>query len=268
LQSIPKNIRPRNTESPVYDRALLLHGSKRNEVLSLAEIEQYGRDSFADPDYLSIYGMSPREWYRCGIRLLGRTAVECTRDALGDRIGRDVASVAACMPSNQFVVIDPFAGSCNTLFWILRHLPYSEGIGFESDENVLELTHRNLAALGQKIEVVHGDYARLLERYRFPEDRGIVVFVAPPWGSALDEVQGLDRNRTTPSIREVIEQVVRRFSQHKMLFTIQVYEKVSVSSLNGIRTRLDWTELRIYDINERGRNHGVLLGTKGWAPTR
>jgi hypothetical protein len=104
---------------------------------------------------------------------------------------------------------------------------------------VLELTHRNLAALGQKIEVVHGDYARLLERYRFPEDRGIVVFVAPPWGSALDEVQGLDLNRTTPSIREVIEQVVRRFSQHKMLFTIQVYEKVSVSSLNGIRTRLD-----------------------------
>jgi hypothetical protein len=34
--------------SAVYDRALLLHGSKRNQVLSLAEIEQYGLDSFAD----------------------------------------------------------------------------------------------------------------------------------------------------------------------------------------------------------------------------
>jgi len=78
----------------VHDRALLLHGCKRNEVLNLAEIEQYGLDSFADADYISIYGMPPREWYRRGVRLLGRTAVECTRDALGDHIGRDVASVA------------------------------------------------------------------------------------------------------------------------------------------------------------------------------
>jgi hypothetical protein len=210
--------------------------------------------------------MKPREWYGCGIRLLGRTAVECTRDALGDRIGHDVASVATRMPSDQLVVFDPFAGSCNTLFWILRRLPDSEGIGFESDAKVFELTHRNLAALGQRIEVVHGDYARLLERYRFPEDRGIVAFVAPPWGTALDEVQGLDLNRTTPSISEVIGQFVRQFSEHEMLFAIQAYEKVSAASLNQIQTRFDWTELRIYDINEKGWNHGVLLGSHGWKP--
>jgi hypothetical protein len=247
---------------------LLLHGSKSNEVLSLAEIQQYGLDSFGDADYVSVYGMKPREWYGCGIRLLGRTAVECTRDALADRIGRDLASVARPMPSDQLVVFDPFAGSCNTLFWILRHLPKAEGIGFESDSQVFELTHRNLAALGHRIEVVHGDYARLLERYRFSEDRGIVAFVAPPWGTALDEVQGLDLSRTTPPISDVIEQVVRGFSRHKLLFAIQVYEKVNASSLNGIRTRLDWTELRISDINERGRNHGVLLGSHGWKPPR
>ena len=131
----------------VHDRALLLYGCKRNEVLNLAEIEQYGLDSFADADYISIYGMPPREWYRRGVRLLGRTAVECTRDALGDHIGRDVASVAIRMPANQFVVIDPFAGSCNTLFWILRSLPNSDAVAFESDQQVFELTHHNLAAL-------------------------------------------------------------------------------------------------------------------------
>jgi hypothetical protein len=95
------NERTGNAQSRVYDRALLLHGSKRNEILTLAEIEQYGLDSFADADHISIYGMPPREWYRHGIRMLGRTAVECTRDALGDRIGRDVASVAERMPSTQ-----------------------------------------------------------------------------------------------------------------------------------------------------------------------
>src|SRR6201981_3209102 len=157
LRNLPKDEHPRDATLPVHERALLLHGCKRNEVLSLGEIEQYGLDSFGNTDYVSIYGMPPREWYGCGICLLGRTVVECTGDALGDRIGRDVASVAACMPSNQFVVIDPFAGSCNTLFWILRHLPDSEGIGFESDAKVFELTHRNLTVLGQRIEVVNGD---------------------------------------------------------------------------------------------------------------
>jgi RNA cap guanine-N2 methyltransferase len=255
-----------NAQSRVYDRALLLHGSRRNEMLTLAEIEQYGLDSFADADYVSIYGMPPREWYRHGIRLLGRTAVECTRDALGDRIGLDVASVAERMPSTQLVVIDPFAGSCNTLFWILRHLPNSEGIAFESDQQVFELTHRNLATLDQRIELVDGDYVRLLEECRVPEDRGIVAFVAPPWGTALDEVQGLDLRRTTPPITDVIERIARQFPKHKTLFAMQVYEKVSATSLSEVQTRLDWTELRIYDINEKGRNHGILLGTKGWAP--
>jgi hypothetical protein len=257
---------PSNSSSLVYDRALLLHGCKRNEMLTLAEIEQYGLDSFADADYISIYGMPPREWYRHGIRLLGRTAVECTRDALGERIGHDVASVAARMPSSQLVVIDPFAGSCNTLFWILRHLPNSEGIAFESDQQVFELTHRNLVALDQRVELLHGDYVRLLEERRVPQDRGIVAFVAPPWGTALDEVQGLDLRLTTPPISEVIEQIARQFPKHKILIAMQVYEKVAAPSLTQVQTRLDWTELRIYDINEKGGNHGILLGTKGWLP--
>ena len=260
------NERHRNPASPVYDRALLLHGSKRNELLTLSEIEQYGLDSFADANYISIYGMPPREWYRHGIRLLGRTVVECTRDALGDRIGLDIASVAERMPSSQLVVIDPFAGSCNTLFWILRHLPNSEGIAFESDPQVFELTHCNLAALDQKIEFFHGHYVKLLEERRVEGDRGIVAFVAPPWGTALDEVEGLDLRHTTPPISEVIEQIARQFPKHKILFATQVYEKVREASLTEIQTQLDWTELRIYNINEKGRNHGVLLGTKRWAP--
>jgi len=251
----------------VYDRALLLHEPKRNEVLALAEIKQYGLDSFADADYISLYGMRPEEWYGCGVRVLGRTAVECTRDALGDRMSFDIASAARRMPSTQFVVIAPFASSCNSLFWILRHLPNSAGIAYESNQQVFDLTHRNLAAIGQTIELILGDYAGLLEKLRIPDDRGIVAFVAPPWGTALDEVHGLDLSRTTPPITEVIEKFSHRFSASNILFATQVYEKISASSLRNVQTRLDWSDLRIYDINERGRNHGLLLGTKGWVPS-
>ena len=127
------------------------------------------------------------------------------------------------------------------LFWILRHLPNSEGIAFESDSQVFELTRRNLTVLKQRIELVHGDYVGLLEERRVREDRGIVAFVAPPWGTALDEVQGLDLRCTTPPIIEVIEQFGHRFPTHKMLFAMQLHEKVNATSLNQLRMRLVFT---------------------------
>ena len=48
---------------PRHDRSLLLHGTKRNEVLTLAEVRRYGSDSFGDPNYIKIYGATPPEWY-------------------------------------------------------------------------------------------------------------------------------------------------------------------------------------------------------------
>jgi len=92
---------------PAYDRALLL-GPKRNEVLGLEEVVRYGRESFADPDYVSSYGLRPADWYGKGVRLLGRTVVECTRDRLGDLIGQDIARLASEAPGAVPVVVDPF----------------------------------------------------------------------------------------------------------------------------------------------------------------
>src|SRR5215471_12142825 len=76
-----------------YDRSFLLTGTKRNTVLELWEVERYGIDSYGDAEWVSIYGLRPSEWYARGVRLLGRTVVECTRDRLGDAIGREVAAL-------------------------------------------------------------------------------------------------------------------------------------------------------------------------------
>ena len=75
-----------------YNRELLLRGPKRHEVLELWEVQRYGSDSFGDSDYVSIFDLGPADWHAKGVRLLGRTAVECTRDALGDAIGKDIAA--------------------------------------------------------------------------------------------------------------------------------------------------------------------------------
>ena len=92
-------------------------------MLELWEVQRYGSDSYGDADYVSVYGMRPADWYAAGVRLLGRTAVECTRDVLGNAIGKDIAAISARAPRTRGVlVIDPFAGSGNTLYWILRRM--------------------------------------------------------------------------------------------------------------------------------------------------
>jgi hypothetical protein len=90
-----------------YNRQLLLHEPKRSQVLALQEVQQYGADSFGDPEYVSLYGLTPTAWYVRGVRILGRTAVECTRGRLGDLIGRDIADIArTAFDTKASVVID------------------------------------------------------------------------------------------------------------------------------------------------------------------
>ena len=186
-----------NDQRPLYDRELLLLGAKRNAVLELWEVQRYGSDSYGETDYVSIYGMRPADWHVKGVRLLGRTAVECTRDRLGDAVGKDVAAIAATRPpSTPALVVDPFAGSGNTLYWLLRHLPGSRGVGFESDAAVFRLTRHNIAALTLPIDILNTDYLSGLAGISVASDQLLIIFIAPPWGDAFDRTSGVDLRRT------------------------------------------------------------------------
>ena len=154
------------TRPPHYDRDFLLSPGKRNQVMALWEVEKFGTDSFGDPDYVSIYSMRPAEWYARGVRLLARTTLEAVRDRLGAMIGQDVARRVAKVPAGTpFGVIDPFAGSCNGLYWVLRHVPNATARGFELDETVFALTSRNLVLLFSLVKIDPGPAVR------FSDDR-------------------------------------------------------------------------------------------------
>jgi hypothetical protein len=256
-----------NDRRPMYDRELLLDGARRDAVLELWEVQHYGSDSFGDADYVSVYGLRPVDWYGRGVRLLGRTAVECTRDALADAIGLDVARVAANVPAvARALVVDLFAGSGNTLYWLLRHLPGARGVGFESDAGVFRLTRNNLAALTLPIDILNTGYLSGLTGLSVVPDELLIAFIAPPWGDALDRTSGLDLRRTMPPITEIVDFLFHQFSQDRLLCAIQVHETVLPASVAELRTRFEWSTLRVYELNARGQNHGLLLGSKGWAP--
>ena len=256
-----------NDQRPRYDRELLLGDAKRNAVLEMWEVERYGSDSYGDADYVSVYGMRPTGWYAKGVRLLGRTVVECTRDLLADAIGKDVASAAAIVPAmTGRVIVDPFAGSGNTLYWLLRHLPNARGVGFESDPGVFRLTRQNMAALALPIDIQNTGYQSGLARLLVAPGELLIAFIAPPWGDALDRTSGLDLRRTTPPITEIVDVLRHAFSRNRLLCAIQVHEIVLPVSLAEVRSRFEWSRLRVYELNTPGQNHGILLGTRGWTP--
>jgi predicted RNA methylase len=250
---------------PRYDRALLL-GSKRNEVLTLDEVRLYGEDSFGDPDYVSVYGLSPAQWYARGVRLMGRTAVECTRDRLAGAMAADIAALAGAAGAASRLALDLFAGSGNTLYWITRETGARRGIGFELDPGVYQLASGNLARLGLGVELRPQDYASGLAALGEPDEDLLIVFLAPPWGDALREGAGLDLDRTQPPVAQAVDVVTGLLGRRRLLFAVQVYERVEPASQAALTTRFEWSSARVYGLNEPGFNHGLLLGTHGWSP--
>lgn len=251
-------------QPPRYDRALLL-GSKRNDVLTLDEVRRYGEDSFGDQDYVSVYGLSPAQWHARGVRLLGRTAVECTRDRLASAMARDIAAVADAAGPGSRLALDLFAGSGSTLYWITRETG-ARGIGFELDPGVHELASSNLARLGLGVELRRRDYAHGLAELGSPAEDLVIVFMAPPWGDALREGCGLDLARTQPPVAQAADVVTGLLGHRRLLFAVQVYERVEPASQAALTARFAWSCVHVYGLNEPGFNHGLLLGTHGWSP--
>jgi hypothetical protein len=251
-----------------FDRWLLL-GEKRNEVLGLSEVQGYGTDTFGDPEYVSIYGLKPADWYGKGVRLLGRTTVECTRDLFADLIGRDVAAAAGSAPGvSGSVVVDPFAGSGNTLYWLTRWVEPGRSVGFELDDVVFALTRENLSIMGLGIEILHEGFETGMRCLSVLGDALVIVFLSPPWGAALDEEFGLDLRRTTPPVADIVAFAMDVFAQNKLLFAVQAYELVEPESLAELTRVFDWSAVSVYDINPHAKNPGLVLGSVGWTPEK
>jgi hypothetical protein len=153
-----------------------------------------------------------------------------------------------------------FAGSCNTLFWMLAYLPGCRAVGSELDAGVFELTTRNLAIVGSSIELRHGDYLTGWSALDVADDAVVVGFIAPPWGKALSPSGVLDLRRTVPPAGEVVDAVLARFAG-PLICAVQVYEATDSTSLRELAARFKRSTMMTYRFNVPGQNHGRGLGT-------
>ena len=197
--------------------------------------------------------------------ILARTCLEAVKDPLGNKIGEDIANIVRRAAGDRAIgVVDPFAGSCNCLYAILRHLNGAKGIGFELDPTVFELTTSNIAQLDAPIDLIRGSYKDLVGSRRHSADHLIVVFLAPPWGDALQPHTGLHLDRTKPPILEIVHNFEQIYGAQPVLYATEAHEVNEPKALKAVEAAFDWSDLRIYDVNVPGLQHGVLLGTCRW----
>jgi hypothetical protein len=120
--------------------------------------------------------------------------------------------------------------------------------------------------MGLGIEVLHEGYEPGLRGLEVSDDVLVIVFLSPPWGTALDEEAGLDLRRTTPPVAEIVALAMSVFHHNKLLFAIQAYELIEAESLAELTRRFDWSSFNVYDINAHAKNPGLVLGAVGWTP--
>ena len=91
-----------------------------------------------------------------------------------------------------------------------------------------------------------------------------MVYLAPPWGDALDARTGLDLGRTKPPVAEIVADFERVYRDSPILYVVEVHERLAPEPLAALRAAFGWSDLRVFDIAGPTGRHGVLLGTKRW----
>lgn len=238
-----------------------LLGEKQSVMLSLDEIQRVGEEFYEDPEGLQLYGMRPRDYFEIGVRITGRTAIECSNDprAIGQaNVVRDVLSreFSGRSPS----ALDLFTGSGNSLYHLARSTNAVTAVGFELDDNVYELTRKNFEQIGFQALLERGSYKDLLRPEVLPRDNPCAVLVSPPWGAAFSFTGGLDLRRTEPPVIEILSFVRERLPHHELIFVIQTHECTVAESVTAITAgRAVYAEGIIHATARPERNQAYLV---------
>ncbi|MEU8512895.1 hypothetical protein AB0C76_15080 [Kitasatospora sp. NPDC048722] len=208
-----------------------LLGDLRTTVLTGEQLCEAGRLIYGRPNRLSLYGIPAPRMEAAGIRLLGRTTIECCIDDYADAVADTLVGLHTGIPheDDEPLVVDLFCGSGN----FSHHLGTRLGAtvyAAELDPAVHAATRHNLDRIGARTRLHLGDYRDLLGKLtaRGPRD---TYFVEPPWGPAFTPA-GLDLTRTSPPVPTILDDIRRSRDGRPCLVAIKTNDQIAHDSLN------------------------------------
>ncbi|GAB7184281.1 hypothetical protein ATKI12_4112 [Kitasatospora sp. Ki12] len=159
---------PEPVDSAAYfDLRARLLGPLRNRPLTSGQLCEVGRIVCGHPDGLSLYGIPAPRMAAHGIRLLGRTALECVKDPHPALVAAALTDVLAGLPVSgaRPVIADLFCGSGNLGHQLGRLLGPRFGhrvLATELDPLVHAATRHNLTLVDSPVRLHHAGYRDLL----------------------------------------------------------------------------------------------------------
>lgn len=207
-----------------------LLGPLRNRLLTPDQLCEAGRLMCGRSEDLSLYGIPAPEMEARGIRLLGRTAVECTKDPHPVAVAGVIAEIEATAPGTgcEAMVVDLFCGSGNFGHHLGRCLDRPV-YASELDPVVHEACRRNLDRVGSTVDLRLADYRDLLGALPARSERDVYI-VEPSWGPAFTP-EGLDLTRTSPPVPEIIRDIQRSRDYAPCLVVVETGDRVVHGSL-------------------------------------
>ncbi|MEW1868595.1 class I SAM-dependent methyltransferase [Streptomyces caelestis] len=223
------------SEEPAHADYLALRnrllGPLRDRFLTTDQLCEAGRIMCGRPESLSLYGIPAPEMDARGIRILGRTAVECTKDPHPVAVAGVITDIEATAPAadGEAMVVDLFCGSGNIGHHLGRCLDRPV-YASELDPVVHEAGRRNLDRVGSTVRLRHADYRDLLGALPARSERDIYI-VEPSWGQAFTP-EGLDLTRTSPPVPEIIGHIQRSRDHVPCLVVVETSDRVVRGSLD------------------------------------
>ena len=219
-------------------RQELLGQPLATQTLGLRETRRAAKRLSGNARDLRLFGMGTLAWYSRGIRILGRTAVEVTRDPQARFLARAAAATLHEHGHKIHDVVDPFVGSGNLLYHVVKETKAARGLGIDVDPKVLELTRLNFARIRKlgrladaAIELYEGDWSQSVG---FSYDDATLVIVMPPWGEAYTE-KGLDLRKTNPPVLQLLGQLSAGRGDGSLFALVHVVPHVVVEPIEEIR---------------------------------
>jgi len=210
-------------------RAELL-GPSRNRVLAGRELINAGTLIYGRPDGLALYGVPAPLMAARGLRLLGRTVIECSVDAYVENFAETIASPELGASAwTGGIVADLFCGSGNFGYHLGRRLGMPVHAS-EIDPLVYAATRHNFQTMSIDVRLKHTDYRNLLHQLPAPSVNDIYI-IEPPWGTAFTE-DGLDLMMTSPPVPGILADIQGSRLGHPCFIAIKTNDQISNDSLS------------------------------------
>ncbi|MBF0443786.1 MAG: RsmD family RNA methyltransferase [Oligoflexales bacterium] len=243
-------------------RSLLLT-KKRYEILSLSFLKECGRVFFDDENAISLFDLTPDEYYSRGIRISGQTCIEC----VVDKCCREITGILDFSKLDRSLdvhLVDMFSGSGNMFFHFCKRLDAKKRTLVESDPNIWMRQVENFRAIDFKATSICGDWTQVFkeENSKFPDMNCFLI--SPPWGDGFSFSHGLDLLKTSPSVVSILRSIesylkVGSIRNSSAYCFVHLYEVTTPGSLAFIHDNFDVIDQKIGKIMPFGSNIGFMV---------